>query len=162
MKLNTTIPTITLDGQSECFEGTPYEGEVFEVVLTLNTKNVLRASQKANTKIRDELTEKFIETNGREPTQEFWDKAYPEIDTIPNKIAQMLKAGYLPIATFTVPETCWTDYYSAMQKTQRSFLKKYKGNRTAEEFVAYQRYETELYHKYKAHYGYVFYIGKKI
>ena len=94
--------------------------------------------------------------------QEFWQKAYPEIDTIPNKVAQMQKAGYLPIATFVVPETCWTDYYSFMQKTQKSFLKKYNGNKTAEEFIGYQRYEAELYYKYKAFYGYVFYIGKKI
>ncbi len=94
--------------------------------------------------------------------QEFWQKAYPEIDTIPNKVAQMQKAGYLPIASFVVPETCWTNYYSIMQKTHESFLEKYKGNKTAEEFVGYQRYEAELYYKYKAYYGYVFYIGKKI
>jgi len=94
--------------------------------------------------------------------QDFWQKAYPEIDTIPSKIVQMQKAGYLPIATFVVPETCWTDYYSVMQKTQESFLKKYNGNKTAEEFIGYQRYEAELYYKYKAYYGYVFYIGKKI
>ena len=94
--------------------------------------------------------------------QEFWQKAYSEIDTIPNKVAQMQKAGYLPIATFVVPESCWTNYYSIMQKTHASFLKKFKGNKTAEEFVGYQRYEAELYYKYKAYYGYVFYIGKKI
>jgi len=94
--------------------------------------------------------------------QEFWQKAYSEIDTISNKVAQMQKAGYLPMATFVVPESCWTNYYSIMQKTHASFLKKYTGNKTAEEFVSYQRYEAELYYKYKAYYGYVFYIGKKI
>ena len=94
---------------------------------------------------------------------DFWQKAYPEIDTIPNKVAQMQKAGYLPIATFVVPETCWTDYYYVHQpQMQESFLKKYAGNKTAEEFLAYQRYEVELFHKYKAYYGYVFYIGKRI
>lgn len=94
--------------------------------------------------------------------QEFWQKAYPEIDTIPNKVAQMHKAGYLPIATFVVPEACWTDYYNIMQQTQKPFLEKYNDNKTAEEFISYQRYEAELYYKYKAYYGYVFYIGKKI
>ena len=94
--------------------------------------------------------------------QEFWQQAYSEIDTIPNKVAQMQKAGYLPIATFVLPETCWTNYYSQMKKTHASFLKKYIGKKTAEEFVGYQRYEEELYCKYKAYYGYVFYIGKKI
>jgi len=95
--------------------------------------------------------------------QDFWQKAYPEIDTIPNKVAQMQKAGYLPIATFVVPETCWTDYYHVQQPQMlESFLNKYAGNKTAEEFLAYQRYEVQLYDKYKEYYGYVFYIGKKV
>jgi ubiquinone/menaquinone biosynthesis C-methylase UbiE len=94
--------------------------------------------------------------------QDFWQKAYPEINTISNKNAQMQKAGYLPIAAFVVPETCWTDYYSAMQETQEPFLKKYSGNKTAEDFIGYQRYESGLYDKYKAYYGYAFYIGKRI
>ncbi len=42
------------------------------------------------------------------------------------------------------------------------FLKKYAGNKTAEELVENQRHEAELYYKYKEFYGYVFYIGKKI
>jgi len=95
--------------------------------------------------------------------QEFWQKAYPEIDTIPNKVAQMQKAGYLTIATFVVPENCWTDYYYAqVPQMQESFLKKYNGNKAAEEVVAAEQYEVELYRKYKAYYGYVFYIGRKI
>ena len=95
--------------------------------------------------------------------QKFWDAAYPEIDTIPNKVAQMQRAGYLPIATFVVPETCWTDYYYAqVPQMEESFLKKYNGNESAEELIRSERYEVELYNKYKAYYGYVFYIGKKI
>ena len=95
--------------------------------------------------------------------QDFWQKAYPEIDTLSNKVAQMQKAGYLPIATFVVPEACWEDYYSRQHpQMQESFLEKYKGNQHAEEFIAYQRYEAELFYKYKAYYGYVFYIGRRI
>ena len=94
--------------------------------------------------------------------QKFWQEAYAEIDTIANKVSQMQKAGYLPIATFVVPETCWTNYYSAVLGTHESFLKKYNGNKAAEKFIAFERYEAELYYKYKAHYGLVFYIGKKI
>ena len=31
---------------------------------------------------------------------DFWVNAYPEIDTIPNQVAKIHKAGYLPVATF--------------------------------------------------------------
>jgi ubiquinone/menaquinone biosynthesis C-methylase UbiE len=94
--------------------------------------------------------------------QEFWHKIYPEIDTISNKVAQMQKAGYLPIATYILPETIWTDYYTWQTFRRESFLKKYKGNKTIEEFIVSQQYEAELYYKYKAYYGYMFYIGKKM
>jgi len=94
---------------------------------------------------------------------EFWMDAYPEIDTIPNKVTQMQKNGYIPVATFILPENCWIEHFYVPQaKVQETFLKKYAGNTTAKELIASQRYEVQLYHKYKEYYGYVFYIGKKI
>ena len=94
---------------------------------------------------------------------EFWQDAYPEIDTIPNKVKQMQKAGYIPIATFILPENCWTEHYYAPQvAAQKVFLKNNAGNNAAEEFIANQQHEAQLYFKYKEYYGYVFYIGKKI
>jgi SAM-dependent methyltransferase len=94
---------------------------------------------------------------------QFWVDAYPEIDTIPNKVAQMQKAGYIPVATFILPESCWTDnFFSPQVIVQDTFLKKYPDNTTAEEFIKYARLEAQLYSKYKEYYGYVFYIGKKI
>ncbi|UCD14839.1 MAG: SAM-dependent methyltransferase, partial [Candidatus Omnitrophota bacterium] len=81
----------------------------------------------------------------------------------PNKIAQMQKAGYVVIASFILPETCWIDNFFVPEMTaQRIFLDKYKGNKSAEEFVKYEKRGAELYNKYKEYYGYVFYIGKKI
>lgn len=93
---------------------------------------------------------------------DFWKNGYPEIDSIPNKVAQMQRAGYIPIATFILPDNCWTEHFYAPQvEVQKTFLKKYAGNKTAENFIAFERYEEGLYEKYKAYYGYVFYIGKK-
>lgn len=94
---------------------------------------------------------------------DFWMNAYPEIDTIPRQVAKLHNAGYLPVATFILPESCWTEHYFAPKRTAGEiFLKKYAGNKIAEEFLAYQYYEEDLYAKYKAFYGYVFFIGKKI
>jgi ubiquinone/menaquinone biosynthesis C-methylase UbiE len=95
--------------------------------------------------------------------QEFWQKAYPEIDTISNKLAQMQKAGYMPIATFILPENCWTEhFYPPLVKARTAFLKKNAGNQAAEDFIKYEEYVTELYYTYKANFGYAFYIGKRI
>ena len=94
---------------------------------------------------------------------EFWMDAYPEIDTIPNKVAQMQKAGYIPIANFILPDYCWTDnFYAPQVDVQKDFLKENAGNKPAQEFIENQQHESRLYEKYKSYYGYVFYIGKKL
>lgn len=93
---------------------------------------------------------------------DFWMSVYTEIDTIPNKVAQIQKAGYVPVATFILPENCWTKHYFAPQaKAEEIFLKKHVGNKTAEELVASNHHEAELYSKYKEYYGYAFFIAKK-
>jgi hypothetical protein len=94
---------------------------------------------------------------------DFWTRAYPEIDTIPNKTAQMQKAGFVVAAAFILPESCWIDNFFNPGKTaQKKLLETHKGNTFAEEFVGYERRHAELYNKYKEYYGYVFYIGKKL
>jgi SAM-dependent methyltransferase len=95
--------------------------------------------------------------------EKWWVDAVPEINTIGNNVLIMQKTGYIPVAVFTLPESCWIDTYFVPQHAlQEAFLKKYTGNKTVEDFVANNRYEEELYIKYKQYYGYVFYIGKKI
>lgn len=94
---------------------------------------------------------------------DFWNNAYPEIDLISNKVAQLENAGYVSVAAFVIPENCWLDYFYAPQVlAQENFLKKYSGNQSVEEFIQSERHEAELYRKYKSYYGYVFYIGKRI
>lgn len=94
---------------------------------------------------------------------DFWMIHYPEIDTIPNKVTQMQNAGYIPVATFIIPENCWTEHFFApCSNIQEAFLKKHEGDQAAWELIDGQRHEKSLYDKYKAFYGYVFYIGKKI
>ncbi|MDT8308490.1 MAG: class I SAM-dependent methyltransferase [Bacteroidales bacterium] len=93
----------------------------------------------------------------------FWMDAYPEIDTIPKKVALLQKAGYIPVASFILPENCWTEhFYTPQVAAQDIFITRYKENEMVAELVAYQRHEAALYEKYKAYYGYVFFIGKKV
>lgn len=93
----------------------------------------------------------------------YWNDAYPEIDTIPTKVRQLQEAGYVPVASFVLPSTCWTDeFYAPQVPAQTKFLEKYRGNEAAEELVKAQRHEADLYRRYHEFYGYVFYIGKRL
>jgi len=103
-------------------------------------------------------------TDGRpQEIEVFWNDAYPEIGTTAVKIAQMQKAGYMPVAAFALPEVCWTDnYFVPAVEARRLFLKKHAGDKAAAELMRFQEHEAELYGKYKQYYGYVFYIGRKL
>ena len=95
--------------------------------------------------------------------EKWWLDAVPEIDTIGHNISIMQKTGYIPVAAFTLPESCWIDSYFIPQiARQEEFLKKHAGSKTVEDMIAFMRREADLYSKYKQYYGYVFYIGKKM
>ena len=97
-----------------------------------------------------------------EEIEQFWIDAYTEIDSIGNKIAQIQQNGYRLVATFVLPDECWTEnYYVPQRRAQEIFLSRYSNNDTAKDFINNQRREAELYSKYKAYYGYVFYIAQK-
>lgn len=95
--------------------------------------------------------------------EKFWVDAVPEMNTIGHNITVMQSAGYKIIAAFSLPESCWTDtYFAPQKKMQKAFLEDNAQSAAAKAFVDCMKYEAELYAKYKQHYGYVFYIGKKI
>ena len=95
--------------------------------------------------------------------EKFWTDAGSILDTIGNNISIMQKTGYNIVATFTLPDKCWTDKYFAPRDVAiNAIYEKYAGNKTIEAYIKNMEYEVELYSKYKQHYGYAFYIGKKI
>ena len=95
--------------------------------------------------------------------QKFWADAGSGLDTVAHNITIMQKCGYKFVAAFTLPEECWTDNYFIPRETAgKALLKKYPGNKIVEDYIEGDKYEVELYLKYKQYYGYVFYVGKKI
>jgi SAM-dependent methyltransferase len=94
--------------------------------------------------------------------EKFWVDAVQGLGTIGYNISIMQKAGYNLIAAFTLPEKCWTDnYFIPREATEKILSEKHIGNKTVEAYIENDKYEVELYSKYKQYYGYVFYIGKK-
>jgi ubiquinone/menaquinone biosynthesis C-methylase UbiE len=95
--------------------------------------------------------------------EKYWTDAGSRLDTIGHHISVMQKVGYSFVAAFALPEKCWTDhYFMPREAAEKALLEKYPGNKTVEAYIEDEKYEVELYSKYKHYYGYVFYIGKKI
>jgi SAM-dependent methyltransferase len=94
--------------------------------------------------------------------EEFWNSEYPFIDTVPNQVAILQDCGYIPVAAFMLPPECWSENFFAPQpEAQERFLKKHRGNKVAEDFIANMRYEAELFTQYGEYYGYTFFIGRR-
>ncbi len=93
--------------------------------------------------------------------QHFWAQNYPGMSTVADNVAAMQRCGYVPVATFVLPDECWTDcYYRPLAAARAKFCEAHRGVKAAEELAEMQRIEEQMYARYKQFFGYVFYIGK--
>ena len=93
---------------------------------------------------------------------QYWVNAYPEIDTIENKLSVINKCGYTSVAHFVLDDKCWLDnYYQPIQERSEAFMKKYDYTDEVKEFVEAGKIEADMYNRFKDYYSYVFYIAKK-
>jgi len=61
-----------------------------------------------------------------EPLKEFWDKEYPEIKDIKSNISLIKNEGFDVLYHFTLPKSCWFDFYSQMDEKIKELKKKYR------------------------------------
>lgn len=93
----------------------------------------------------------------------FWAEAGSGLDSAAHNVDTLQKCGYQFVASFVLPEQCWTKHYFEPRAAAIDrLLEKYHGHKAVREYDALNRHEVELYRKHKQHYGYVFYIGRAI
>lgn len=89
----------------------------------------------------------------------FWQEAYPEMATIEANLARLMAAGYRPLGHFVLPEGAWWDhYYHPMAARIAMLREQYQGNPEIQTILDLEYAEIELYRRYSAWYGYVFYV----
>ena len=93
----------------------------------------------------------------------YWNTAYPQIDTVANKIRVLERSGYSPVAYFALPESCWEEaYYQPSERRFEGFLARHGHSATAKGLVENERAEIRIYRKFKAYYSYGFYVAQKL
>lgn len=98
-----------------------------------------------------------------EEIAKFWLDAGSGLYSVEDNIKSMQEAGYSFVAAFTLPEECWMqNYFIPRSAAEKELPKKYPDNPLVDAYIKDMQYEVDLYEKHKRHYGYVFYIGKKI
>jgi len=95
------------------------------------------------------------------PLQEFWNEEYPDIKDIKNNISMIKDEGFDVLSHFTLPKSCWADFYSQMDEKIKELKKKYRDKKTAlKVFESFEK-ESKMYYDYSDYYGYEFFIMQK-
>jgi hypothetical protein len=56
-----------------------------------------------------------IDTEPGAEAQAFWQQEYPDIQTVPTRLAQIAAMGYQVLAHFTLSEAGWDNYYQPLK-----------------------------------------------
>lgn len=92
----------------------------------------------------------------------FWGEAYPPMTAVPNNLSTIEKSGYKLIDHFPLPDSAWLDgYYGPLEERVAQLRRKYAGQRDKLACLDMEVLEIEMFRKYSAEYGYVFYIMRK-
>ncbi|MBP2674929.1 MAG: putative transcription regulator [Deltaproteobacteria bacterium] len=97
-----------------------------------------------------------------EEPHRFWKEAYPAIGSIRENEEIARFSGYEPLEIFVLPESDWWDeYYDPIRKKLPALRDKYRSDDEALAVLDTEEAEMDLYRKYSAFYGYVFYLAKR-
>jgi len=105
----------------------------------------------------------FLSPNPPAPVIQYFEKEYPDIKDVKDKIELIQNEGFHLISNFTLPESSWLDsYYLSMEEELSRLNKKYQGNEIALGIFEEMKNEINLYKKYSDFYGYDFFIMQRV
>ncbi|HSQ27061.1 MAG TPA: class I SAM-dependent methyltransferase, partial [Anaerolineales bacterium] len=103
----------------------------------------------------------WIKPNPPEAVRNFWETAYPGMATVDNNLAHLNSTGYRSLGHFTLPESDWWDnYYHPMAARIEALRDQHRGNIEAQQLLDMEQAEIDLYRRFSAWYGYVFYLAQ--
>ncbi len=93
---------------------------------------------------------------------EFWEAGYPGIRSVADNLAAVRAAGYGPVGHFVLPDSAWWDsYYTPILDKLPALREKYRDDQEALAVLDQEAIEIDLFRKYSAYYGYVFYVMRR-
>jgi SAM-dependent methyltransferase len=97
-----------------------------------------------------------------EEPRRFWEEDYPAITTVTENIDTFERAGYTINGHLELPESAWwDDYYLPIEQRLIDLRNKYQDSAAVKASVENMQREIDLYRRYSAYYGYVFYIARR-
>ncbi|MEJ2673362.1 MAG: class I SAM-dependent methyltransferase [Deltaproteobacteria bacterium] len=105
----------------------------------------------------------YLVNNPPAPLIQYFEKEYPDIKAVKDKIDLIQNERFHLISNFTLPESSWLDnFYLPMEEELTRLNKKYQGNEIALDIFEEMKNEINLYKKFSDYYGYEFFIMQRI
>jgi ubiquinone/menaquinone biosynthesis C-methylase UbiE len=105
----------------------------------------------------------WLHANPSKESKEFWEQGYPEINTISNKVNQIIDLEYAYVFSFVLPKEDWIEaYYNPLKRNLEKMEHRYHDTPVALDAVNMIKQEINLYHDHSHDYSYVFYGMKKV
>jgi len=91
----------------------------------------------------------------------FWNEGYPAMQDVAANLDVLRSAGFRPLDHFTLPESAWwNDNYAPLEKRLDALEQRLPDDAAAQELVAAERREIEMFTRYSDFYGYVFFVAQ--
>ena len=96
------------------------------------------------------------------PAREFWNEAYPAMQSSAENRAAVERCGYERVADFVLPKSAWLDgYYTPLARRMDTLERDHANDPATLKFIAGERREIDLFHAHGDTYGYVFYLMRR-
>ena len=94
--------------------------------------------------------------------QQFWANVYPAITSVAANLATIESCGYEIVGHFAEPESAWWEpYYHPLEERLRSLRKRHATDAEKLSVIEAIQMEIDVYRKYSAFYGNVFYMMRR-
>jgi SAM-dependent methyltransferase len=95
--------------------------------------------------------------------REFFAAEYPDMVNVAANLMNVAESGYELVDHFTLPESAWLENYYGPLEARLGSLREECATETEKlEMIAWIDKEIEVYRKYSAYYGYVFYLARRV
>jgi len=149
-----------MDFPKENFDIIWAEGSIFIIGFEQGLREWKKFIKKNGYLAVHEMT--WLKDNPPKEISDYWERVYPYITTIEDNLSIIEKCGYKVLGHFPLPEDAWCElYYNPLQNRLNELKIKYKDNPKALDMIKEQQLEIDLFKKYNAWYGSVFYVMQK-
>jgi SAM-dependent methyltransferase len=149
-----------IDFNEESFDIVWSEGSIYAIGFERGLKEWKRLIKPNGFLVIHEMV--WTQDNPPDEIKRYWKSMYPGITTVDNNIRIIKKENYELLHSFLLPDNVWYEEYYIPLEIRLSILrKKYLGNQRALQMIKDKQEEINMYRKYSAVYGSVYFIMQK-